>query len=193
MREVVLIRHGLTQWNIDRRIQGQTDIPLCEQGIEQVLSWRFQSHYLNYQWYSSPLIRTCETARLMGIDAPTKADDLIEMDWGEWTGRHLKSLRNELGQAMEENENRGLDFQPPGGESPRQVRERLAAWLKSLPHSDKPVFIVTHKGVIRSAISLATGWDLKCEFGEKLERDALHRFYLNDSTFSLDGLNFPLL
>ncbi len=49
---------------------------------------------------------------------------------------------------MKENEKRGLDFQPPGGESPRMVRTRVGNWLANLKECDEPIGAITHKGVL---------------------------------------------
>jgi probable phosphoglycerate mutase len=79
------------------------------------------------------------------------------MDWGAWEGRTLADLRAEAPAAMAANEARGLDFRPQGGESPREVRARLEPLLAEFQGD---VICVTHKGVIRAALSLATGWDM---------------------------------
>jgi len=60
---------------------------------------------------------------------------------------------------MAANEARGLDFRPDGGESPRKVRARLESLLADLAAGPDAI-LVTHKGVIRAAVSLATGWDM---------------------------------
>lgn len=193
MREIILIRHGLTRWNLEKRIQGQTDVPLCDDGIIQVKCWRLAARYLAGEWHVSPLARTHHTARLLGADRPTVSPALIEMDWGEWTGRRLADLRCELGTLMRENERLGLDFRPPGGESPRNVRARFAAWLDQLADRPEPLCAVTHKGVIRAAISLATGWNLESDYGEKLSGNGFHRFFVDAGVFRLERLNVPLL
>jgi broad specificity phosphatase PhoE len=192
MREVILIRHGLTDWNLEGRIQGQTDIPLCRDGIDQVGRWVLEPRYRQAEWYVSPLRRARQTARLLGVKSCIVCPELQEMHWGQWTGRRLADLRDALGATLQDNERRGLDFQPPDGESPRMVRLRLAQWIDRLDDSDGPVCAVTHKGVIRAAISLATGWDLTSKFREKLVRDGLHRFYLDNGRLRLDQLNLPI-
>ncbi len=193
MREIIFVRHGLTQWNMDKKIQGQTDIPLSPEGINQVKSWNLPQEYHPGKWFSSPLQRTRQTASLLGAIDIEYATPLIEMNWGRWDGCTLHLLREQLGDVLRQNERRGLDFQPPDGESPRMVRARLAGWLQTLPEEPQPVVIVTHKGVIRAAISHATGWDLKSDFGEKLKRDAFHRFRLGaGGSMDLVELNRPL-
>ncbi len=185
MRELYLIRHGYTAWNLERRIQGQTDVPLSPEGVAQVRRWQLPNEARRAAWYVSPLSRTRETARLLGITPVATVDALIEMDWGEWTGRRIADLRAELGETMAANERRGLDFRPSGGESPREVARRLGNWLTSLPDTGPPVGAITHKGVIRAAISLATGWDMTADHGTKLDRDGALRFNLQDRRLSI--------
>jgi probable phosphoglycerate mutase len=62
---------------------------------------------------------------------------------------------------MAANEARGLDFRPPGGESPREVCARLQALLGELARDPRPVVAVCHKGIMRAALVLATGWDMR--------------------------------
>ncbi len=193
MRAIVLIRHGITPWNAERRIQGQTDIPLSAEGETQVRNWRLPPDLANAAWYCSPLLRTRETARLLGVESQALAPEIMEMNWGEWTGRHLSDLRREYGEAMTANERRGIDFQPPGGESPRMVRGRLSSWLQSLAAEGPLIAAVTHKGVIRAAISHATGWDMVADYPDKLKRNALHRFRVDHAgQLHLESLNQPL-
>jgi probable phosphoglycerate mutase len=72
---------------------------------------------------------------------------------------------------MAANEARGLDFRPPGGESPREVCARLQALLAELAADPQPVVAVCHKGVIRAALVLATGWDMRSKPPLRLARD----------------------
>ena len=79
---------------------------------------------------TSPLRRCVETAALLGAPDAAREPRIIEMDWGDWQGESFAALRERLGEEMRENEARGLDFRPPGGESPRLVLARLKPWLK---------------------------------------------------------------
>src|SRR5204863_9726600 len=106
----------------------------------------------------SPGRRARQTAALLGASDVMVTDALVEMDWGAYEGRTLAELRRDPDFGA--NESRGLDFQPPGGESPRAVARRLGRWIATL-EDGPPVLAVTHKGVIRAALSLATGWDLQ--------------------------------
>ena len=100
------------------------------------------------------------------------------MHWGEWEGEVLKPLRRQLGDSMRDNENRGLDFRPPGGESPREVQVRLKSWLADVAARAEPVGAVAHKGIIRCIYALAFDWDMRGEAPVDFAWDALHLFEL---------------
>lgn len=144
-------------------MQGRADLPLSPEGRAQVLRWRLPEAWADARWLCSPLRRATGTAALLTDRPITIEPRLIEMDWGAWEGRRLAELRAEAPAAMAANEARGLDFRPPGGESPREVRTRLAALLADLAADPVDRVFVTHNGVIRAALSMATGWDMTCK------------------------------
>ena len=193
MTLVALIRHGPTAWNEQRRTQGHRDIPLSETGRAEVSRWRVPKVLEGARVVASPLSRATETASVLFGRAPEIEPRLIEMDWSEWEGRTLSELRVELGSAFTANEARGLDFRPAGGESPREVRTRIAPWLAEVARAGEPVAAVTHLGVIRAMTSLALDWDMTgeppCEFG----RSAAHLFTLGaDGHPCVEELNVSL-
>jgi len=102
-----------------------------------------------------------ETARALGRTDAVPASPLVEMDWGAFEGRTLAELRAADPRGMAALESRGLDFRPPGGESPREVAARLAGFLAELAERGGDHLLVTHKGVLRAALFLATGWELR--------------------------------
>lgn len=175
MSDLLILRHGPTQWNEEHRIQGHTDIPLSDAGRTEVQTWRIPGEFAGFLCVASPLLRAMETAHILGL-APQPNDALMEMSWGDWEGRVLDDLRTELGDAMAENEARGLDFHPPGGESPRDTQERLKPWLKSV-HT--PTIAVAHQGVIRALYALASGWDMRTNPPVKLDKFAGQLFRLD--------------
>lgn len=160
MSDLLLIRHGVTAWNAEGRIQGHRDIPLSAEGRAALTGRRLPPRFRHFRWYASPLSRAVETAGLLGArDLRTDAR-LREMHWGEWEGWTKDEMRARHGQAFAENEARGLDFRPPRGESPGELRARLEDWLAQVGADEPAVVAVTHKGVIQMALALATGWDL---------------------------------
>lgn len=193
MTFLLLLRHAPTAWNEARRIQGRTDEPLSEKGRRLAAEWSLPGCFGDFSWTSSPLARCRETARLMGGGDVAVEPRLIEMAWGAWEGRTLDSLRREHGAAMDANEARGLDFTPPGGESPRMVQMRLLPYFAKVAAEARPRIAVTHRGVIRATVALASGWDMKAEAPVKIARYAAHLFSLSPAGMPrIERLNIPL-
>ena len=178
MTRLALIRHGITDWNLQKRILGRIDQPLCAQGRQQLQALAISDEFRNDDWYCSPLQRARETAELLGLTSCHIEPALIEMHWGDWEGQILKPLRKQLGGVMRDNESRGLDFRPPGGESPREVQARLQPWLQHLGSRAEPAAAVVHKGIIRCIYALACDWDMRGEAPLEFAWDALHLFEL---------------
>ena len=87
MTDIVMIRHALTAWNVEGRIQGQTDIPLCTRGRQALAARRLPPRFASHRVHSSPLSRAVETAALLGLGTPVLDSRLMEMHWGEWEGQ----------------------------------------------------------------------------------------------------------
>ncbi len=192
MTRLLMIRHAATPWNRSKRIQGLSDISIDEDARREVAGWQIPNDFDDAVWVSSPLERAMETARLLGAE-PVREQRLIEMSWGEWEGDTLENLRHTLGDGMVKNEDRGLDFHPPGGESPREVQDRLRPWLRAVASSSVDTIAVTHKGVIRAVLALATGWDMTGKAPDRIVNGAGHRFLLDGKGVpSVVRLNVPL-
>lgn len=195
MSALLVLRHGPTDWNARGAIQGRADPPLSPAGRDRVRRWRLPTGYEAARWIASPLQRATETARLLGGD-PTSEPRLVELDWGDWQGSSLAQLRADPAMKMAEREARGLDFQPPGGESYRMVQQRLVPLLRDL-HADPgpdPTVAVCHKGVIQALYALATGWAMTGPPPDKLRDDRCHEFHLDGAGRPRPGrLNLPLL
>lgn len=184
--QLAMIRHGMTDWNREKRIQGRVDQPLGDEGRRQLRALSVPDTYRQYHWYCSPLRRARESARLLGLECRLEPA-LVEMDWGEWEGEILKPLRKQLGDSMRENESRGLDFRPPGGESPREVQLRLQPWLAAIAARGEATGAVAHKGIIRCIYALACDWDMRGEAPVDFAWDALHLFELSPDGELLPG------
>jgi broad specificity phosphatase PhoE len=187
MTRLALIRHAATEWTEQGRIQGRTDMPLSPRGRDAAAGRRSPAIRSGAEWFASPLARARETAQLMFPGAVAIEPRLIEMDWGRWEGRRLESLRAEFGSEMAENEAKGLDFRPDGGESPRDVQARLTPWLAEVAAGDRMV-----KGVIRAMLALATGWDMTGSPPVRLAWDCAHLLTLApDGAPAIDRANIP--
>jgi probable phosphoglycerate mutase len=193
MSTIVFIRHGPTEWNARGLIQGQSDIPLSAEGRDEVRGWSVPPDFAGYEWYASPLARARETAALLGAAACRFEPRLMEANWGDWEGWSLDELRGSIGDVFAAMEARGLDLTPPGGESPRMVRARLADWLTEIAAAQRPAIAVCHAGVLRAAYSLATGWEFRDKPPLARSHGVAHRYELaRDGGLAVAELNIRL-
>ena len=185
-----LIRHMPTEWNAAGVLQGRSDSPLA---LDLMPDWRLPAELDGFVWLTSPLRRAVETARRLGICEAMVEPRLTEMAWGEWQGASLAGLRTSLGAEMVLAEAAGLDFRPPGGESPRQVQTRVVPLLAEIARSGRSTAAVTHKGLIRAVLSLATGWDMRDKPPHRLSWAAAQLFRLDPAGWpAVERLNLPL-
>lgn len=145
---VWLIRHGRTEWNDTGRYQGQTDLPLSNEGAAELARADFSPKTV----YVTPLKRTQETARILFPDArQIVIDDLREMDFGVFEGRTYIEMENDDDyRAWVEDNCRG---RCPGGESREEFAARIcAAFEKLMDESENDVVIVAHGGTQMSVM-----------------------------------------
>ncbi|HBS84009.1 histidine phosphatase family protein [Vreelandella alkaliphila] len=156
--ELVAVRHGITAWNLERRYQGQRDIPLlfpdAEAGLLALRDALAEECFDAV--YSSDLNRcqqTLEWSQAAKPDVPLYLEPrLRELDFGDYEGKVYDELKD-LPHYRAWIDSVG-ELQIPGGESSGQLRERLNAWLEEVAahareHHYQKVLVVTHGGVIR--------------------------------------------
>ena len=181
--KLLLLRHGKTRWNVEQRIQGHTDMPLLEQSRAELAGLQLPAGYEHHEWWSSPLRRAVETARLLSGQCPRIDARLCEMDWGDWEGKVLEDVRSDLGhdhyRILTE---QGLDFRPPGAESPRELQLRLSNFMAARATAGCSLTIVTHKGVLKALLGLAFDWNLVGKSPAKLDWRRAHLFEYEPSS-----------
>jgi len=162
---IYVVRHGQTDWNAERRLQGQKDIPLNPIGREQArqnginLAEILQVEGIAFDFVASPLTRTRQTMEIlrtaMGVDPKAYRTDerLVEVSFGDWEGFTLKELKATQRDRVSERNLNKWDFIPPGddAESYEIMSWRIGSWLNSV---NKPTVCVTHGGVIRSLFKM---------------------------------------
>jgi len=196
MTDFILIRHAPTPWNRAKRLQGRSNIALDEAGRAVALSWRDAARiWADWHIIASPLQRAKETAALLFPGkSVTLEPRLAEMDFGAWEGKTLRDLRTEPGGDAARRELLGLDFQAPGGESPRRVQARLRPLLVEIAARGRPTVAVAHKAVLRALYALAVDWDMLVKPPEKIHANCAHHFHLDSQGQPhLVRLNIPLL
>jgi len=191
MAWIALLRHGVTEWNERGRIQGRIDIPLCAPGIGKLRRARPAAAFLSARWMCSPLRRATQTAAILNPHARAEIDDaLVEADWGAFEGIRRKRIESRI-RELRITPARGLDFAPPAGESPRMVRRRLLRWMEARAAAPGNIVAVTHKGVIRCALSAACDWDMREDFHRKTDWSLPHVFCFARGAVRLLRLNCP--
>jgi len=162
MTTVLLIRHGLTD-AVGHRLVGRLEgFSLNEQGRREVeaLSERLRDVRLS-AIYASPLERTQETARAVaaphGLEVQTR-DGLVEVDFGEWTGKYLSELADDAGWRLWNAGGRMLG-PIPGGEHIVEFQRRMVAEVLRVrdAHPGQIVALVSHGDPIRAALCAFAG------------------------------------
>jgi broad specificity phosphatase PhoE len=163
--EIVVVRHGQTEWSTSGQHTGLTDLPLLPGGEDDARRLRPVLGELNITHaFVSPLTRARRTAELAGLfDHGIKAEidpDLVEVDYGRWEGRTTPEIREELGHPW----SLWVDGTEPGatpGESLDQVAERVDRVLaKARPLlADGDVALVAHGHVLRILTARWLGLD----------------------------------
>ena len=180
MTLLYLVRHGQTDWNLQRRIQGSTDIPLNDTGREQAA--RAGRLLARRHWdvlASSPLARAYETAEIIGADiglgtfGPPDIEivpDLVERAYGEAEGLTDDELERRF----------PGDTPVPGRERRTEVATRAVAALVSLGerHPGAAIVVVAHGGLIRSVMNAVAPGSL-LHTGIPISNGSIHSFELD--------------
>jgi len=129
MRRIYIVRHGETDWNKHRKYQGQTDVPLNEEGRRQAeaLAVALKGSLPFDRIVSSDLHRAVETAEIMtrGFDTPVQTDEAFrEINFGDWEGLDMKAIDERWPGRMQEWFTKGV-LNVPGGETEEQLFERV--------------------------------------------------------------------
>lgn len=158
MAGLIVVRHGRTEANAERRLLGRLDVPLDDLGRRQARALGAAIGPVD-RVVTSPLLRTRETAAW--IDGPVSPDDrFLELDYGDHDGQPLADVPPELWASWR----RDPDFAPPGGESMAALQARVEDGLNDLVASARTetVVVVAHVSPIKAAViwTLGVGQDV---------------------------------
>lgn len=183
MPTIILVRHGETHWNREKRLQGHADSPLTLKGIAQAQAYgRTIAPLVDAGWrvVSSPLGRCRQTAAILcetaGLDFGTAVfdDRLKEVGTGTFSGR----LRADMEAGHPEMfAGSGLDawyFRCPGGETHADMSTRLSLWLAEQRAGDMLV-VVSHGVAGKMLRGLYAGLDPARALGADSPQDAVYR------------------
>ncbi len=163
---LILIRHGETPYNRDRRYQGHRDTPLTRKGKRQTekIALRLRNEPLD-AIYSSDLKRTEYTAKAINRYHSLKINilpQLREIDFGDWEGKTHDEIQRKWRGLLDEWEREPSKIKIPGGESIQELAERTRTTIKKIisTYPNQRVAIVTHGGPIRIILMDALGLGL---------------------------------
>lgn len=160
MGKLILIRHGESEANRQRRFGASREIPLTEQGRQQAhqAAATVVGLFRPVRLIASPHVRTVETAKIIAasFDLTIEIEEALrERELGVLAGQSFDAMRND----PTFDRAHPWRWKPEGGESQEEVRARVAPLLADLIgfHPDDELLLVTHAAVIMAAIAEATG------------------------------------
>jgi len=192
---IYVIRHGQTDWNAQRRLQGQKDIAMNATGLEQarqngiVLQDILGDRVDEFDFVASPLGRTRATMEIirtaMGLPPLAYRTDprLVEISFGDWEGSTLKELKATQRERVLERNASKWDFIPPGdaAESYEILSWRTGSWLNSI---DRPTVCVTHGGVIRTLFKIIADLPKSSASEGEIPQDRIVRIETTERTIA---------
>jgi probable phosphoglycerate mutase len=155
---VYFIRHGETDWNAERRLQGQTNVPLNDTGRLQAarngrVLKELNRHPDSFDFVASPLSRARQTMEIVRAELGLPPDGfrvderLKEIHFGRWEGRRWSELPALDPQGFADREADPFHWRPNGGESYADLARRTVAWLQDVV---RDTVAVSHGGVSRT-------------------------------------------
>ncbi|WP_318014124.1 histidine phosphatase family protein [Paucibacter sp. TC2R-5] len=196
--QILAIRHGETEWNRVKRIQGHTDIALSEIGLAQarLLGLALQEQPIA-AIYTSDLQRARQTAKAVA-DRASHASlhlrldaHLRERNFGVFEGLTWEEIAARWPEQSERWRKRDAEFGAQGGETLGEFYRRSIAALTgiALQHPGQTIVVLTHGGVLDCLYRAATGLDLQAPRSWVLGNAAINRLLFTPAGFSLIGWN----
>ena len=162
---LLLVRHGETDWNLARRYQSYSDVPLNQKGIRQAqyLAQRLSKEKID-AIYSSDLSRATETAILIAkkyepLLAVQCDPRLRELSFGNWEGLNYQEIQEQWHTEVNSWFADPVNVSPPNGETMTQLSARVRSALGELQskHQDETILIVSHGGIIQVLLCMLLG------------------------------------
>lgn len=163
MKTIFVIRHGQTEWNLERRMQGRLDSPLTHQGTEQAHGHGIllKSLVPVQEMYVSPSGRTRETAYILNSYVRAHViyeEALLERDLGIWSGLTVDELEDSFPRAWQERLDDPFHHRPPEGENLADMSDRCNDFLYQMLHgAAERIALVTHQVMSRVILGKLLG------------------------------------
>lgn len=190
--ELVVIRHGETEWNVQGRMQGHLDSPLTATGLmqAQALANKLQTDSFN-AFYSSDLLRAYQTAQMIADKhqaTVTKVEGLRERNLGIFQGLTRQEVRNQFSEDIGGFRIDNPDYIVPEGESLLQFRRRCISSFEqlALAHQGQRILVVTHGGVLISLFKHTLGLSPETPRRFKILNTSLNVFSFENNIWMLE-------
>ncbi|WP_195973056.1 histidine phosphatase family protein [Clostridium thermobutyricum] len=192
MVTVYLTRHGQTEWNLEKRLQGRGNSHLTKFGIDRAkeLSKRMEDIKID-KIYTSPIERAYKTAQIIKGNKDVeiiKEDGLMEMSFGDYEGRITDEVKKEnpdwdINLIMNGNE----EIKAPNGESLREVRERVRVAMDSIlkKNDGKSILLVAHGVTIKALLH----YFKDDSFSEVMGQATLTKIIVDEDNFKIEFKN----
>ena len=158
MLRLYLVRHGQTEWNVQKRMQGWGDSTLTEQGVNNAIALGKKLEDVEFvAAYTSTSERTIETAKLI-IDKRNLAintnEDLREIHLGEWEGKTLEEIKVFYPEQYKYFWGNPAFYEPADGETFEQLLNRAIKILNHIisKHKDGNILVITHSVILKSLL-----------------------------------------
>ena len=163
MTRFCMVRHGETDWNLEGRYQGQSDVPLNKNGHDQAktLARNLRGHHFT-ALYTSDMERARETAAALAHElnlTPISDARLREIHQGEWEGQLAEVIKKRYSEIWDARFTNPENVRPPGGESVAEVSSRIIAALDEYAklYPDGEILVVSHGLSIATAVCKVKG------------------------------------
>ena len=195
MTEIILVRHGETDWNASEIFRGRADVGLNETGQKQAEAL---GAYLSREKiefiYSSPLKRAIDTAeaiaRYQALEVNT-IENLIDFHFGDWQGLSLRDVSERYPELYRDWEDTPEQVRIPGGESLADVRNRALPFIEDaiMRCGEGRVVFVSHRIVNKVLVCALLGMELSHFWNIRIDLGGLTRFSCGDGRLVLTRHN----
>jgi phosphoserine phosphatase len=196
MTEILLVRHGQTEWNRFPRFRGRIDVPLNEFGRKQAQA---TGEWIAANWqvsavYASPLSRAVQTAEAIAAQFSLPVipvPDLIDLNFGAWQGKTPEELQTAWPEIYATWMKTPHAVRIPDGETIDEMRAR--AWNAVLTlaerHPEETIVMVGHTDINRSILLNVLGWSTSQIWQLKQENCAVNQFFIQAGQANSGSIN----
>lgn len=196
MTQIILVRHGQTEWNRIERFRGRADVPLNQTGLAQAeaTAQRIAADWQPAAVYAGPLSRTVQTAEAIAAACQRQVEveqRLIDIDYGDWQGLTPDEVRERSPEALAAWYEIPHLARIPGGETLEQVRARALSAVNVLAahHLDQTLVLVSHTVVNREILLGILGLGNERFWRLRQGNCAINVFEADEDDFTLVTMN----